>query len=242
MPDLVAIGEIMLDVEAPPLVDGAAVHGAVRVRAGGTAVNAALAARAIGASAAVVGRIGADAAGRIVREELAAAGVEAWLVEDPALPTGTFLEAGEAVAADRGASGALAPGDLPERIEAGVVIVSVYAPEPVARAAVRQAEAEWVLGPCGNAYVGPERPTNGYRLVCVTAGPEGATAWLDGAEEHRRPDERVPGRATGAGDALAAGLLLGLGRGLPLGDALELGCELGLAAARRRDRTLGPRP
>jgi sugar/nucleoside kinase (ribokinase family) len=230
--DLIAIGELMLDVQAPPLVAGEAVHAPIRVRVGGAPVNAALAARSIGATAAVVGRVGADAAGRILRDELAAAGVEALLVEDPSLPTGTFLEAGDAVAADRGASAALVPDDLPERLEARVVLVSPYAPDAVARAAVERAEAEWVLAPGGNAFVGHDRPDGEYRLVCVTSGPDGATAWLDGVEEHRRPAERVDGRATGAGDALAAGLLLALARGLTLGAALELGCALGLDAAR----------
>src|SRR3954452_4269629 len=98
----------MLDVEAPALVAGGAVHGSVRVRAGGAPVNAAFAARSLGASAAVVGRVGADAAGRLIRDELETAGIEGWLVEDRDLPTGTFLEAGDAVAADRGASAALA--------------------------------------------------------------------------------------------------------------------------------------
>src|SRR5436853_596484 len=72
--------------------------------------------------------------------------------------------------------------------------------------------------------------------LAAAHGPDGATATLDGGTEHRVPLERVEGLATGAGDAFAAGLLLGLTRGLRPGDALELGCRLGLSAARTRAR------
>lgn len=79
MRDLIAIGEAMLDLTAPQLVPAHAIHARLRLRAGGAPVDAALAAASEDAAAMVVGRVGADAAGRIVREELAAAGVHALL-------------------------------------------------------------------------------------------------------------------------------------------------------------------
>jgi ribokinase len=236
MRDLIAVGELMLDVSAPPLAAGRTVHAPIAVRAGGAPVNAALAAAAEGADVLVVGRVGADPAGGLLREALRAAGVAATLAVDPRLPTGTFLEAGDSLAADRGANAALAPDDLPEQLEARAVLVSPYAPEAVAAAVIARAEAAWIAAPGGNAWIADAPPPadTAYRLVCVTRGPDGATATLDGVSESRVPAERVDGRATGAGDAFAAGLLLGLVRGLALGDALELGCALGLRAARGR--------
>jgi ribokinase len=127
--DLVAVGEVLVDVLVGGLAPGEARHAPVRLRAGGTAVNAALAASGAGARAAVVGRVGDDAAAGLIRAELDAAGVEALLAVDPVLPTGAFAEAsvgGErAVVAQRGATDALALGDLPA-VEADAVLVSGY--------------------------------------------------------------------------------------------------------------------
>jgi ribokinase len=234
--ELIAVGELMLDVRAPALAPGAAIHVPLGVRAGGSPANAALAAAAEGARALVIGRVGRDPVAQLIRAALQEAGVETLLAVDPTLPTGTFLEAGEAVAADRGANAAFVPDDLPARLEARAVLVSAYTPEAAARAAVERASAEWIVGPGGNAFIGNAPPRERYRLVCVTHGADGATATLDGVREHRRPPARVEGLATGAGDAFAAGLLLGLTRGLSLGDALELGCRLGFSAARTRSR------
>jgi ribokinase len=127
--DLVAVGEVLVDVLLGELAPGEARHAPVRLRAGGTAVNAAVAAVAAGGHAAVVGRVGDDAAGRLIREELAAAGIEPLLSLDPVRPTGTFAEAvvggRRAVVTDRGATDSLEPGDLPA-VEAGAVLVSGY--------------------------------------------------------------------------------------------------------------------
>jgi len=127
--DFVAVGEVLIDVFLGELAPGEARHASVRLRAGGTAVNAALAAAASGSHSGVVGRVGDDAAGRLIRAELAAAGIEPLLAVDSARPTGTFAEAllgGErAVVADRGATDALALDDLPA-VQARSVLVSGY--------------------------------------------------------------------------------------------------------------------
>ncbi|MGZ4354001.1 MAG: carbohydrate kinase family protein [Gaiellaceae bacterium] len=237
MLDLLAIGEVLLDVHAPELLPGRVVHAPIALRVGGTPVNAALAALAEGATAGVVGRIGDDAPGALARETLRAAGVEASLAVDPELPTGTFLAAGSAIAADRGASAALSPADLPAALRAGAVLVSPYAPAAAARAAVERAKARWVAAEGGNALflnadeargltgAAPEEAlaqlAARYRLVCVTLGAEGAIAALDGAVERRPPPERLAASPVGAGDVLAACVLVLLLRGAPLGEALE---------------------
>ncbi len=143
------------------LVPGRILHAPVSVRAGGVPVNAALAAAALGARCAVVGRVGADTAAVAIRAELEAAGVEAILAVDEELPTGVFVESGSgetrAISADRGASARLRPGDIPA-LEAGAVLVSGHAllrddTAPAARAALEAARASFVAvvaaGPIG---------------------------------------------------------------------------------------------
>jgi sugar/nucleoside kinase (ribokinase family) len=130
--DLICVGDMMLDVrvDAAALARGGDVHGRVALQPGGTSANAAVWAASTGATARVHGRVGADVVGRLLRSELEAHGVDAALVEDPDASTGTMLvvvEAGErSMVADRGANARLAPGDLPEELRAGAVLVSGY--------------------------------------------------------------------------------------------------------------------
>ena len=145
--DLIAVGDVMLDGALPAPVVGGRVHGRIELRPGGSAANAALAAARLGARVAVVGRIGADATGRLVADGLAAAGVEPLLARDDEVPTGcVVVVGGTSVVADPGASARLAPGDLPETLEANAVLVSGYSllqpgPEAAARAALERARA-----------------------------------------------------------------------------------------------------
>ncbi len=148
--DLIAVGDVMLDGALPAPVQGRRVHGRIELRAGGSAANAALAAVRLGARAAVVGRVGADAAGRLVTDDLAAAGVEVLLARDDDAPTGSVvLLGGTAIVADPGASALLAPEDVPAPLEAGTVLVSGYSllqpgSEPAARAAIERARTTWL--------------------------------------------------------------------------------------------------
>src|SRR5690349_9071024 len=116
--DLAAVGEVLVDVTAADLVPGEVVHGPVRLQPGGTPVNAAFAAAAIGASCVVVGRVGADPAGTMLRASLLVAGIDARLAGDGRTPTGIYLEAGagegRSIVADRGASARLAVDDIPD--------------------------------------------------------------------------------------------------------------------------------
>jgi ribokinase len=165
MLDFLAVGDVMLDVFA-----GAApadsVHAPVRVRGGGSALNAAVWAASEGATAAVIGRIGNDSAAATVRSELAEAGVEARLTVDPEATTGTVVYTADRVVADRGATARLSARDLPGRLEARALLVSGYAllhadTQAAARAALERARAEWIAVDVASAalveHVGAER-------------------------------------------------------------------------------------
>jgi sugar/nucleoside kinase (ribokinase family) len=147
--DLLAVGDVLLDASLPEPVPGRRIHGRIELRPGGSATNAALAAAKLGARAAVVGRVGADPAGRLVSDALVAAGVEPLLARDEDVATGTFAAAGAAIVADPGASIRLSPEDLPPVLEAGAVLVSGYAllqagSERAARAALERARTRWL--------------------------------------------------------------------------------------------------
>ncbi len=155
--DLIAVGDVMLDGTLPAPVAGTRVHGRIELRAGGSAANAAHAAARLGASAAVIGRVGADPAGRLVADSLAADGVEALLAFDADVPTGcVVVVGGTSIVADPGASARLTPDDLPATLDAGAVLVSGYSllqrgSEAAARAAVERARAGWLAVDVGSA-------------------------------------------------------------------------------------------
>jgi ribokinase len=149
--DFIAVGDVMIDVvvTSAALARGGHVSGQTRIAPGGSAANAAVWARAAGASAAVVGRVGDDFAGRALQAALEERGVQALLAADDDAPTGAVLALGETIVAERGANARLAPVDLPDRLEAGSVLVSGYAllhedTEAAARAALDRADASWV--------------------------------------------------------------------------------------------------
>ena len=130
--DVVTVGDVMIDVrvDSDGLEEGGDVHGRVLVRPGGSAANAAVWAVEAGATSRVHARIGSDMAGALLRDELIARGVEPALAIDQTAETGTMLVVHEprerSMVADRGAGGRLSPDDLPERLEAGAVLVSGY--------------------------------------------------------------------------------------------------------------------
>jgi len=139
-----------VSVEAAALATEGDVHGEVRIHPGGAGANAAAWAACQGAHVHLYGRVGDDLAGRLLREALAQRGVEERLTVDAHARTGAMLiirQAGErSMVADRGANMTLSPADLPDRLEAGAVLVSGYllfhpGSEQAARAAVERAAA-----------------------------------------------------------------------------------------------------
>jgi ribokinase len=215
----------MLDVIAPSATGR---HGDVHVRPGGTAVTAALAARAAGADTAVAGRVGDDVAAHAIREHLARAGVEDLLVTDTELATGTYVELGETRLASRGANARLAAADVPVA-EYDAVLVSGYVVvhDDTLEAARRALglPARWravtvtplARGDFGDRAAGANvvfanaaeaaRIAHAYEIVCITEGARGATVTRDGTTT-RLPPTGVTG--TGAGDAFAGAYLAAL--------------------------------
>lgn len=235
----VAIGEAMLDV----ITGARSGHAPISVRPGGTAVNAALAAAAAGAEAAVVARVGNDAAGETIRAALRGAGVEDLLAVDPALPTGCFVRVAETTVADRGASAALAPADMVAAAGADAILVSGYTLDALVPAlelgaawtavdiaspqdASRAAGARVVFA--SDTDLAPLAAR--FDVAVVKLGAEGAVA-ARGADVVRQPARPaatgIP--VVGAGDALDAAMLVALAGGAELEEALRSGIEAAAA-------------
>jgi sugar/nucleoside kinase (ribokinase family) len=248
----VAVGDVMVDVTA----SGVGHAARISLAPGGSAVNAAIWAAVAGADATVVGRVGDDLGGRILRTALQERGVRSDFSVDPEAATGTFLVVDGEIRADRGANARFSPGDLPDPLEADAVLVSGYLPGPTVAKALEQAEGTWLalapafldaFPPGANAILVDEveaRRITGsapaeaarmlgerFRLACVTCGADGAVAVLDGRLETSRPEPVDNTGQVGAGDAFAAGLLVALARGAGLRDALDAGCGLGATVA-----------
>jgi sugar/nucleoside kinase (ribokinase family) len=149
-PDVIAVGDVMVDVHAPvAAAAGGHFVGKMRLHAGGSAANAAAWAAAAGARAGVVGRVGDDFAGRALRGELEARGVNARLAVDADLPTGCVLSLGERIVAERGANARLDPSDVPPTLAAGAVLVSGYVllhddSEAAALTALQRSRSAWI--------------------------------------------------------------------------------------------------
>ena len=248
----VAVGDVMIDVTA----SGVGHAARISLVPGGSAVNAAIWAAVAGAEATVVGRVGDDLGGRALRAALEERGVRSDFSVDPEAATGTFLVVDGEIRADRGANASFSPDDLPDRLEADVVLVSGYLPGPTVAEALERAEGTWLalapafldpLPPGANALlvddVEARRITGSapedaarllgerFRLACVTCGADGAVAVLDGRVQTSRPEPVDNTSQVGAGDAFAAGLLVALARGAGLHDALDAGCGLGATVA-----------
>jgi sugar/nucleoside kinase (ribokinase family) len=154
-PDLIMVGDVMTDVSvrAGSLAKGGDVHGEVRVRPAGSGANGAVWAAAAGARVRLHGRVGDDLLGRLLAESLRERGVEPALKVEPSARTGAMLvvhELGDrSMVADRGANACLRPQDLPDRLDAPVVLVSGYllfdpGSEAAARAGLERATG-WLV-------------------------------------------------------------------------------------------------
>jgi ribokinase len=249
----VAVGDLMVDVTAA----GKGHDAHITLVAGGSALNAACCAAGVGADAAVAGRVGDDAGGRLLLSHLAAHGVRAEIGIDPNAPTGTVLVVDREVRADRGANSRYKPEHLPT-LEAEVVLISGHLPEATVAAALERAQAPWVALdvarlttiPSGvdvvlaneaaakritgaDAEEAVRQLADGRRLACVTLGAEGAVAAWD-SQIHRAAPQSTDADvdAPGAGDAFAATLLVELARGAGVPEALAVAGEAGAAIAR----------
>lgn len=223
---LVAVGDVMVDVETGRLpAPGERAHAHVALRAGGSAVNAALVARELGADAQVVGRIGADAAGELVVATLAQRDVDARLARDDELPTGTAVALGEAVVADRGANAHLSPGDLPSPLRGDALLVSGFAlfqdgSREAALAALEAFDGEWSAVDLASPRLA--RGDFDARVVFATRAEARAVPRLESRFEIvcLKDDYGVERTAPfGAGDAYAAAFLVALAAGADVEEA-----------------------
>jgi sugar/nucleoside kinase (ribokinase family) len=257
---ITTLGDLLLDVVVrleQPLVAGDDQLAVTRTGAGGQAANVAAWAASLGARARYVGKVGDDAAGKLVSAELAELGVE---IAGPRQGrTGVVVSltsSGErSMASDRGAAVDLRAEELDRAwFHADVLHVSGYAlhREPLARAAARAADlarahgaqlsldiSTWTLADddfrARVRALGPDVVFASERERAAVGDLE--TRWVlkhgrrgitvDGREYRARETTVVD--ATGAGDALAAGFLVG-------------GPELGLEAAARCCAKLGSMP
>lgn len=215
----VAVGDLLVDVVSSqqPRSDDR-VHAPVAIRAGGSAANAAVWAASLGASAAAVGRVGADAAGDLVQRVLADRGIEARIARDPDLPTGVAVALGIDVVASPGASSRLAPEDIPDPFAGDALLVSGFSllqsgSAPGAGAALERFAGRWLAVDLASPRLAAEAAGD------LEEGSFGANVVLATADEARA--------VTGSGPEEAA---------LALGARFEVACvklgEQGALAAR----------
>jgi sugar/nucleoside kinase (ribokinase family) len=239
----VAVGDVMVDVVADRRpASGERAHGTVRLRAGGSAVNAALVARELGAEVQVVGRIGDDAGGDLVVSTIERHGVDAFLARDRELPTGTAVALGDSVVADRGANARLSERDLPSPLQGDALLVSGFAlfqdgSHDAARSALQHFDGSWTAVDLASPRLA--RLDFAARVVFATKDEAAAVPGL--AERFEivclKDDYGVLRTSPfGAGDAFAAAFLVAVASGAELDDALDRARAAGArasAAARR---------
>ena len=236
---LLAVGDVMVDVVADRLpAAGERVHGSVRLRAGGSTVNAALVARELGADAQVVGRIGNDQSGELVVAMLERRGIDAHLARDGELPTGTAVALADAVVADRGANARLSPDDLPSPLDGDALLVSGFAlfqegSREAAEAALQRFDGPWTAVDLASPRLA--RLDFGARVVFATKREAEAVPGLEERFEIVcfKDDYGVERTAAfGAGDAYAAAFLVAVGDGADLAEARRRAAASGALAAR----------
>jgi sugar/nucleoside kinase (ribokinase family) len=238
---LVTVGDVMLDVVADRLpMAGERAHGTVHLGAGGSAVNAAVAARELGAEAQVVGRVGSDPAGDLIVASLEGRGVDARLARDTELPTGTAIALQAAVVADRGANARLSAHDLPSPLRGDALLVSGFAlfqegSRDAALAALEQFDGEWTAVDLASPSLA--RADFDARVVFATRAEAKAVPRLESRFELvcLKDDYGVDRMSPfGAGDAYAAAFLVALAEGADPDDARMRARDAGARSAQGR--------
>jgi sugar/nucleoside kinase (ribokinase family) len=234
----VAVGDVMVDIVSDRLPSsGERAHGSVRMRAGGSTVNAALVARELGAEAQVVGRIGEDPAGDVVISTLKHHGIAAHLGRDGELPTGIAVALEDAVVASRGANARLSADDLPSPLQGDALLVSGFAlfqegSRDAALAALERFDGPWTAVDLASPRLA--RLDFDARVVFATEAEADAIPGLeDRFEIVCLKDDYGVARAApfGAGDAFAAAFLVAIAGGADLAEALGRARDAGALAA-----------
>jgi len=165
----------MVDVLCAELpADDSRVHADVTVRAGGTAVNAAVAASEADAAATVVGRVGSDASADLVSRALEERGIVGKLARDSELSTGAAVSLGASVVAHRGANARLAAEDIPEQFDADALLVSGFAlfqtgSREAGRAALERFRGRWAAVDLASPKLADLELATGANVVLATA-------------------------------------------------------------------------
>ncbi|GAA1798405.1 ribokinase [Actinomadura chokoriensis] len=151
--DVVVVGSVNADlvvgVERRPAPGETVLGSDLAVHPGGKGANQAVAAARLGGRTGIVGRVGDDGHGALLRDALAAAGVDlAHLAATPGVPTGVALitvgpDGDNSIIVSPGANARLGPGDVAaaRAMIAGAAVVSfqLEVPLPAVEAAARAA-------------------------------------------------------------------------------------------------------
>lgn len=222
---------------------------------GGKGANQALAARRLGAEVRLVAAVGSDPLAAEALAQLTEDGVQLDPVRTVAGPTGLAMigvdDAGDTTivvvpganhelvvhpAELEGAEAVLTVLEVPDAAVAtaakapGFVALNAAPARPVAADVLRRTDLVVVNRAEYTAIDG----IDAARTVAVTAGEAGAVLLRGGREVARaQPPQVVPVDGTGAGDAFAAALAIGLVEGRDDVDALRRACAAGALAASR---------
>lgn len=144
--DVIAIGETLIDLISRDFVASLQFAGEFGVHLGGEPVNVATNAARLGASSAIVTKVGHDGLGEFASAHMKLAGVATDLVvQDPVLPTSVALVTRSVATPDflihRGADANLTIADLPEAADTEWVHTSAFA---LSRRPLRDAVVEFV--------------------------------------------------------------------------------------------------
>jgi ribokinase len=264
VPSVVVVGSVNLDLVArvhrlPAPGETLAAHELRRVP-GGKGANQALAARRLGADAALVAAVGADPAAVEALALLRAEGVDlTGVTEHPDLPTGHALvtvdDDGETtIVVAAGANDAVTVGaQAAQAVAAADAVLTVLeVPDATVAAATACARGMFVLNAAPARPVAPEvlRRTDlvvvnraeyaelegldAARAVAVTFGGDGAELRRGGQVVARAvPPPTTVVDGTGAGDCFVAALTVALLAGRSDTDALRYACAAGAAAVSR---------
>ncbi|PCN47786.1 ribokinase [Curtobacterium sp. 'Ferrero'] len=227
---------------------------------GGKSANQAVAAGRLGGTVRMIGAVGDDGNGALLRDSVAAAGVDTTHVAvRQGTATGTAVitvdAAGEnTIVISAGANGTLAPEDVPSDVfaDAAVLGLCLEVSIDVVLAAARAAHAAGVtvltnLSPFGavpqelldltdvllvNEHEAAELGDHGVARSIVTRGGAGCTVHDGDAEPVSVDAVRVdPVDTTGCGDAFMGAVALRLAAGAPLVDAARFAVGVGAYAA-----------
>ena len=160
-PEVVVVGsanlDLVVDVATIPVAGETVLGGDLRRIPGGKGANQAVAAARLGRRVAMIGRVGDDDAGSMLRKALDSAGVDtSGLLTTEHAPSGTALiavgaDGDNAIVVSPGANGRLTAADVDGAADglggAGVVLLQLEVPLDAVMAAARNARGTVVLNP-----------------------------------------------------------------------------------------------